>query len=150
MLSLPIPIWVVWLIVSGVFFLGEIFTISFLLFWPGVGAFLAFLTSLIAPENFIAQVLVFVISTIIMILFTKPLVNKIFKNKDDTSMNNSAVLGKKGIVIKKMDNANPIGQVKVNGELWSAIKSEKDKSINVGESVIIEKIDGVKLLVRKP
>ena len=49
-----------------------------------------------------------------------------------------------------MDNANPIGQVKVNGELWSDIKSDKDKTINVGESVIIEKIDGVKLLVRKP
>ena len=79
-----------------------------------------------------------------------PILNKLFKNKDNTSMNNSAVLGKKGIVIKKMDNANPIGQVKVNGELWSAIKSDKDKTINVGESVIIEKIDGVKLLVRKP
>jgi len=85
-----------------------------------------------------------------MVLFTKPLVNKLFKNKDNTSMNNSAVLGKKGIIIKKIDNSNPVGQVKVNGELWSAIKSEKDKSINVGESVIIEKIDGVKLLVRKP
>ncbi len=145
-----LPMWAIWLIVSGVFFLGEIFTISFLLFWPGVGAFLAFLTSLIVPENLVAQILIFVVSTIIMVLFTKPLVNKLFKNKDNTSMNNSAVLGKKGIIIKKIDNSNPVGQVKVNGELWSAIKSEKDKSINVGESVIIEKIDGVKLLVRKP
>ena len=145
-----LPMWAIWLIASGIFFLGEIFTISFLLFWPGVGAFLAFLTSLIVPENLVAQILVFVVSTIIMILCTKPLVNKIFKNKDNTNMNNSAVLGKKGIVIKKMDNANPVGQVKVNGELWSAIKSDKDKPINVGESVIIEKIDGVKLLVRKP
>ena len=85
-----------------------------------------------------------------MILFTKPLVNKLFKNKDNTNMNNSAVLGKKGIVVKAISNANPVGQVKVNGELWSAIKSEKDKPINEGESVIIEKIDGVKLLVRKP
>ena len=145
-----LPIWAIWLIASGVFFLGEIFTISFLLLWPGFVAFLSFLTILIAPENLVAQILVFVVSTILMILFTKPLVNKLFKNKDNTSMNNSAVLGKKGIVIKKMDNANPIGQVKVNGELWSAIKSDKDKTINVGESVIIEKIDGVKLLVRKP
>ncbi len=145
-----LPMWAIWLIASGVFFLGEIFTISFLLFWPGVGAFLAFLVSLIAPENLLIQILVFVISTVLMIIFTKPLINKLFKNKDNTSMNNSAVLGKKGIVIKKMDKDNPVGQVKVNGELWSAIKSDKDKAINVGESVIIEKIDGVKLLVRKP
>lgn len=145
-----LPMWAIWLIASGIFFLGEIFTISFLLFWPGVGAFLAFLTSLIVPENLLVQIVVFVVSTILMIIFTKPLINKLFKNKDNTSMNNSAVLGKKGIVIKKMDKDNPVGQVKVNGELWSTIKSDKDKAINVGESVIIEKIDGVKLLVRKP
>ena len=145
-----LPMWALWLIASGVFFLGEIFTISFLLFWPGVGAFLAFLTSLLLPENILLQVIVFAISSILLILFTKPLVNKIFKNKDDTTMNNSAIIGKKGIVIKSIDNDNPIGQVKINGELWSAIKDEKAKPINAGESVIIEKIDGVKLLVRKP
>ena len=145
-----LPMWAIWLIASGIFFLGEIFTISFLLFWPGVGAFLAFLTSLIVPENLLVQIIVFVVSTVLMIIFTKPLINKLFKNKDNTSMNNSAVLGKKGIVIKKIDKDNPVGQVKVNGELWSAIKSDKDKAINVVESVIIEKIDGVKLLVRKP
>ena len=145
-----LPMWVLWLIASGVFFLGEIFTVSFLLFWPGVGAFLAFLTSLILPENLVAQVLVFVVSTVLMIVFTKPLVKKFFKSKDDTSMNNSAVLGKKGIVVKPITDESPVGQVKVNGELWSAIKSEKDKPIKAGESVIIEKIDGVKLLVRKP
>ena len=145
-----LPMWAIWLIASGVFFLGEIFTVSFLLFWPGVGAFLAFLTSLIAPSNIVAQVVVFVISTILLVLFTKPLVNRLFKVKNDTSMNNSAVIGKKGIMIKAITAENPIGQVKVNGELWSAIKDEKAKSINVGESVTIEKIDGVKLLVRKP
>ncbi len=145
-----LPMWALWLIASGVFFLGEIFTISFLLFWPGVGAFLAFLTSLLLPENILLQVIVFAISSILLILFTKPLVNKIFRNKDDTTMNNSAIIGKKGIVIKSIDNDNPIGQVKINGELWSAIKDEKAKPINAGESVIIEKIDGVKLLVRKP
>ena len=76
-----LPMWVLWLIASGVFFLGEIFTVSFLLFWPGVGAFLAFLTSLILPENLVAQVLVFVVSTVLMIVFTKPLVKKLFKSK---------------------------------------------------------------------
>ena len=139
-----LPMWALWLIASGVFFLGEIFTVSFLLFWPGIGAFLAFLTSLLLPENIFIQVAVFVISTILMIFFTKPLVKRMFKNQDTTSMNNSAILG------KEIADDNRVGQVKVNGELWSAIKSEKAKPIKVGESVIIEKIDGVKLLVRKP
>lgn len=145
-----LPMWTIWLIASGLFFLGEIFTVSFLLFWPGIGAFLAFLTSLIVPENIGAQVAVFGISSVLLIFFTKPLVKKLFKSNDDTTMNNSAIIGKKGIVIKPINEDNPVGQVKVNGELWSAIKSDKVKSINAGESVIVEKIDGVKLLVRKP
>ena len=62
-----LPMWALWLIASGVFFLGEIFTVSFLLFWPGIGAFLAFLTSLLLPENIFIQVAVFVISTVLMI-----------------------------------------------------------------------------------
>ena len=130
-----LPMWAIWLIASGIFFLGEIFTISFLLFWPGVGAFLAFLTSLIVPENLLVQIVVFVASTILMIIFTKPLINKLFKNKDNTSMNNSAVLGKKGIVIKKMDKDNPVGQVKVNGELWSAINQTKIKQLMLAKAL---------------
>jgi len=144
-----LPVWAIWLILSGVFFLAEIFTISFLLFWPGIGAFLAFLISLIAPENIVLQVAVFAISTIALTIFTKPLIKKLFKDKDNTSMNNSAVIGKKGIIVKELDSSNS-GQVKVNGELWSAIKPEDAKDIKVGESVIIEKVEGVKLLVRKP
>lgn len=145
-----LPMWTIWLIASGVFFLGEIFTVSFMLFWPGVGAFLAFLTSLIVPDNITAQVVVFGVSSVLLIFFTKPLTKKLFKSNDDTVMNNSAIIGKKGTVLKPIDQDNPIGQVKVNGELWSAIKADKDEPIKVGESVIVEKIDGVKLLVRKP
>ena len=39
-----------------------------------------------------------------------------------------------------------IGEVKVDGKKWSAMANEK---IKVGEEVIIDKIDGVKLIVRK-
>ena len=143
-----LPMWAIWLIASGVFFLGEIFTVSFLLFWPGVGAFLAFLTSLIAPSNIVAQVVVFVISTILLVLFTKPLVNRLFKVKNDTSMNNSAVIGKKGIMIKAITAENPIGQVKVNGELWSAFTEDENVIINEGEKVTVKSISGVRLKVK--
>ena len=39
-----------------------------------------------------------------------------------------------------------IGEVKVDGKRWSAISDEK---IKVGETVMIDGIDGVKLIVRK-
>lgn len=142
-----IPIWAIWLILSGVFLLLEIFTVSFLMFWPGIGALLAFITSLITP-NIGIQVGVFTISTIILIVFTKPLTKKFFKTKD-TSMNNNAIIGKKGTVIKSIKNSESKGQVKVDGELWSAIISENEKPLKEGDPIIVEKIDGVKLKVKK-
>ena len=70
--------WIIWLILCGVFLVIEIFTVSFLMLWPGIGAFLAFITSLFT-DNFAIQIAVFVISSTLMIIFTKPLVKKLFK-----------------------------------------------------------------------
>lgn len=138
--------WVVWLILCGVFLLIEIFTVSFLMFWPGIGAFLAFITSLIT-DNEVVQIAVFVISTTLMIIFMKPLVNRLFKNKDNTKMNNSSLIGKTGIVVKDIDTLESIGQVKVNGELWSAFTDEEN--IKAGSTVSVLAIEGVKLKVKK-
>lgn len=138
--------WVVWLILCGVFLLIEIFTVSFLMFWPGIGAFLAFITSLIT-DNEVIQIAVFVISTTLMIIFMKPLVKKFFKNNDNTKMNNSSLIGKTGIVVKDVDTINSIGQVKVNGELWSAFT--EDENIKSGSTVSVLAIEGVKLKVKK-
>lgn len=138
--------WVIWLILCGVFLLIEIFTVSFLMFWPGIGAFLAFVTSLIT-DNEVIQIAVFVISTTLMIIFMKPLVKKLFKNNDNTKMNNSSLIGKTGIVVKDIDTINSIGQVKVNGELWSAFT--EDENIKSGSTVSVLAIEGVKLKVKK-
>ncbi|MDD3303573.1 MAG: NfeD family protein [Clostridia bacterium] len=138
--------WVIWLILCGVFLLIEIFTVSFLMFWPGIGAFLAFITSLIT-DNEVIQVAVFVVSTTLMIIFMKPLVKKLFKNKDNTKMNNDSIIGKNGVVVKDIDPLNSTGQVKVNGELWSAFTEEK--KITSGTTVSVLSIEGVKLKVKK-
>lgn len=145
---MSLPIWLIWLILCGVFFLIEIFTVSFLMFWPGVGAILALLTSVLG-FSIPVQIAVFSISTILMIVFMKPLTKKIFKNRNNVAMNNDAIIGKTGIVVKEIDNVNSKGQVKVNGELWSAINIDEKENIEKGENIIVEDIEGVKLKVKK-
>ena len=58
------------------------------------------------------------------------------------------VIEKNGIVVQEIDNLNSKGQVKVNGELWSAISKDGEK-ISKGSTVIIKSIEGVKLIVEK-
>lgn len=142
-----LPLWAVWLILCGVFLLIEIFNISFLLIWPGIGAFLAFITSLITDSVEI-QITVFVISTTLMIIFMKPLVKKIFKNKDNIKTNSDAIVGKKGVVIKEIKPLEQNGQVKVAGELWSAITNDETE-IAINEVIKVIKVEGVKLVVTK-
>ncbi len=145
---MSLPIWLIWLILCGVFFLIEIFTVSFLMFWPGVGAVLALLTSVLGFSIPI-QIAVFSISTILMIVFMKPLTKKLFKSRNDVAMNSDAIIGKTGIVVKEIDNINSKGQVKVNGELWSAMNIDENETIEKGENIIVEDIEGVKLKVKK-
>lgn len=141
-----LPMWIVWLVLCGLFFLIEIFTISFLMFWPGVAAFVSFILACLNVSTSI-QITVFCILSILLILLTKPLTNKFFKTKETTTNANS-VIGKQGIVLKVIDNLNYKGQVKVAGEIWSAVSS-KDEIIPVDSKIEVEAIDGVKVKVKK-
>lgn len=91
------------------------------------------------------QTLVFVIASTLFILLTKPLISKYVDKDKKVSTNAYSVIGKTAIVTVPLDSLNGTGQVKVNGEIWSA-KSEKG-DIPLGSKVEIEKIDGVKLIV---
>ena len=136
--------WLFWLIAAGIFFVGEIITVGFLIFWLGVGALLAMLVSFVT-DSIIIQTAVFVISSIALIFLTKPFVKK-YIDKDATVATNAfSIIGKKAKVIEDVSE-NP-GQVKVKGEIWTAI-SEDDSLIEKGKEVEVIKIDGVKLVVR--
>ena len=136
--------WYIWLITAGIFFIVEMATVGFLVFWVGIGALLAMCTSFIIDNIFI-QTLVFVVSSIILILLTKPLISKYVDKKEMVSTNAYGLIGKRGLVTVPINVLNGTGQVKVNGEIWSA-KSEKD-DIPVDTEVEILRIDGVKLIV---
>ena len=135
-----------WLILCGLFLVAEIFTVGFLLFFPGMGAFFAFLAGLLGA-NFTVQCIIFFVSSALMILFIRPLVTKLFKTKD-VAMNSNAIIGKNGIVLKEIKGTDQVGQVKVAGEVWSAIASD-DSKLEKDSKITVLAIDGVKLIVEK-
>lgn len=136
--------WYVWLILAGVFVIGEVLTSGFLIFWLGLGSLIAMAVSFIT-DNIIIQTTVFLISSVILILATKPLVKK-FANTETVKTNVSSIIGKKGLVTKDINSINSTGQVKVDGELWSAI-GENDMEISKGTEVEVVEIKGVKVIV---
>lgn len=135
-----------WLILCGLCLIIEIFTVSFLMFFPGVGAFFAFIASLLGA-NTTVQCIIFAVSSALMIIFVRPLVTKLFKTKD-VAMNSNALIGKSGVVLKDIKGNEKVGQVKVAGEIWSAV-CEDDVFIAKDSKITVLTISGVKLVVKE-
>ena len=134
--------WIVIAIVCGVI---EIASSGFWFLWLSLSALLVALGAkfdLLAALNI--QLITFSICTILFILFTRPLMLKFFSTNDVLS-NVDALVGQQGQVVKPISPLEP-GQVKLNGEIWTAI-SEED--IKISSPVEVVRIEGVKLIVKK-
>ena len=137
--------WQIWLIIAGVCLVAEIMTVGFLIFWFAIGAFFAMIVSLFT-NNLIIQTSVFVISSAIMIFATKPFVKKFVNNNNSIKTNVNSIIGKIGIVTQDINSINSTGQIKVGGEIWSAL-GENDINIEKGTEVEILDVKGVKVIV---
>ena len=120
-------------------------TVGFLLFWFGMASLISMVVSFFT-SNLVIQMVVFLVSSVILILATKPFVKK-FMNKKNIATNAYSLIGKTGLVIQEIDNVKGIGQIKVGGEVWSA-QSEDNSVIPVNTEIELTKIDGVKAIVK--
>ena len=140
--------WYIWLIAAGVFFVVEIMTVGFMIFWLGVSALLACLVSLVT-SNLIIQMAVFVVASALLLLLTRPFVEKFITKKEPTVKTNAySIIGKEARVTKSFDEDSKIGQIKVGSEKWTAMAKD-DEVLNEGDMVKVEAIDGVKAIVIK-
>ena len=137
--------WQIWLIISGAFFIGEIVTAGFLLFWVGIGALIAMISSFFT-SNVIIQTVIFLITSTLLLLITKPFVKK-FTNVKNTKTNAFSIIGKKAVVTNDIDPIQGKGQIKVGSETWSA-ESEDQSKITKDTEVEIVNITGVKAIVK--
>ena len=140
--------WQFWLIAAGVFFICEMLTVGFLIFWLGVGSILAMIVSLFT-DNLIIQTAVFVTSSVLLIFLTKPFVEK-FVTKKDKKVNTNvySMIGKVGIVTEEINPLLGTGQVKVGSEIWSA-SSHDESIINKDSEIEVLEINGVKAIVKE-
>ena len=137
-----------WLIIAVILFVGEAICPVFFMFWFAIGALLALITSLIT-SNLIAQLVVFFVSTVIFIIFIKPLTNGLFKNNTKDELNMNGIVGKRAVVVEDIDNFKNTGKVKLNGEVWKAVSENESEIIPSDTQVNVIRVDGVKLIVEK-
>lgn len=119
-----------------------------MIFWLGVAALVVTLLSLIISNVFVQMAIFLVLSTILLV-FTRPFVEKFVIKKDERVITNAySIIGKEAKVTKAMDQTTKLCQVKLGTETWTA-KTADDSSLNEGDIVKVDAIDGVKAIVSK-
>lgn len=102
-----------WLGAFGVLLLIEILTLGLTTIWFAVGALAAFLLTLVnAPLAL--QIIVFVVVSMVMLIFTRPIMTK-YLNKKTTKTNAESLVGRRARVLIPVNNLKSEGQVMVNG-----------------------------------
>ena len=94
------------------------------------------------------QIIVFLVVSIALLVLTRPIAMKYF-NQERQKTNAESLIGQKAIVLERIDTLHGVGRAEVNGMEWSAKTDEADMIIEAGEVVVIEGIQGVKLIVKK-
>lgn len=135
--------WIIWLLVVFLLSFIEVITVNLITIWFVASSIIALVVSFFV-DSFTIQFLVFGILGIVLLLTTRKSLKKIF-DAEHVRTNADRVIGMTGVVTEEIKK-NIVGEVKVDGKKWSAIS---DATIKVDEEVIIEKIDGVKLVVKK-
>lgn len=122
----------------------EAFTSQLVSIWFVLGSVCAAITS-IFTDSVPIQSAVFLVVSLIALVVTRPLVNKIRQKKGKTSTNADRLIGKIGIVISDIEDVQKVGQVKVEGEIWTA--KSQSTPIAKDSKIKVLAIEGVKLLV---
>lgn len=135
--------WIFWLILVIVLTIIEVATVNLLTIWFVISGIVALILSFFIEDVAIVST-IFAVLGIILLITTRPLLKKYLPTQRERT-NIDRVIGMKGIVTEEIKK-NVIGEVKVDGKKWSAISNKK---IEVGEEVIVDAIEGVKLVVRK-
>ena len=130
--------WCVWLAVIIILAVLESMTINLTTIWFVASGLVALLLSFIT-DSYLIQFGVFVVLGVILLITTKPLLEKSLKQKKQPT-NIERIIGMSGVVTEKITKTKN-GEVKVDGKKWTAYA---DETIDENSIVKVLKINGVK------
>lgn len=135
-----------WLALIVFFVIAEACTVVLVSIWFAGGSLVGLILAALHAPWWLQIIGALVVSGV-LIYFTRPVAMRHF-NRNRVKTNISNLAGKQAIVTEVIDNLQSTGQVIVNGQEWSARNVANDTVIPEGAVVVIEKVSGVKLMVK--
>jgi membrane protein implicated in regulation of membrane protease activity len=141
------PAWLIWLIAAGVLVGIEIASLDliFIMLAGGAGA-AAIAAAVGAPA--IAQAVIFAVVSVALLLVVRPIATRHMRATAPNYRSGVAALeGRTALVLEPVDAHH--GQVKIDGEIWTARTYDSTQSMETGEEVQVMQINGATALVWK-
>ena len=138
---------ILWLIVLVAALVIEAMTMGLTTIWFGGGALAAMIVELLNGSISI-QVIVFLIISLILLFYTRPIAVKHFNKKRERT-NLDTVIGKTAVVTIPIHNLKETGQVMLDGKEWTARSNDSSKQFDKDALVKVVAIRGVKLMVEE-
>ena len=138
--------WVIWLVIAVIMFIIEAVTTGLATLWFGIGAVVAMIMDLCGasvPAQVIVMAVVSIVCFVLCMIWVRPKLESLRK-KNIQRTNADRLIGREGTVIVPLNGIEGKGQVKIDGQVWSA---KADSDIAEGIKVTVKAIEGVKLVV---
>ncbi len=147
--AIPLNSWGwIWIVAFVAFLTIEAMSPALLTIWFAFASLISVFLAFFGVSVYV-QFVSFFSTSILLLIFTRPILKKyVYKDKENIKTNVNALIGKTGIVTKEI-NEHDYGEVKVNGQIWTAVLENSNENITPETKVLISSISGVKLVVKK-
>ena len=138
-----------WLVVLVVAILFEVRTSDVVSVWFMPAAAVALLLTFFMEhevKDLLIQVLAFLIVSLVSFIIFKIAFNKKLKRMKKGKTNLNALIGERCLVVEDISNIHVKGMVNLRGAVWSALASDDNDVIEEGTIVVVDRVDGVKLV----
>lgn len=133
--------WAAWLAIATALGIAEMFSLDLVLIMLAAGAVAGMLTSLVAPDAVVAQILVGAAASVAMLAVVRPGLARRLQHGPELVLGTRKLIGMRAVTPVELSATQP-GQVKIDGELWTAQPYDETLVIEAGETVEVLEIRG--------
>jgi len=143
--------WILWTVLGVVLVIAEVFTPGFVLLWFGVGALAAALAAFLGAGLAVQFMLFIAVSAALTALSRTIFVNYFNAGGESEGMKMgvASLPGQVGTVVSSSEGALNEGAVKVFGSVWTAYPAEGEPPLEAGDRVVVERLQGASIYVRR-
>lgn len=141
-------VWIIWLVAACILGVGEMHQGGFYLAPFALGAALATVVALLGVGAPLSAV-VFLAGSGIVFGTLRPVARRHRQLPPSIRTGAAALVGKPALVLERIANAEGVGCVKIDSEVWTARSYDDDAVIDPGEHVEVVEIRGATALVMR-